>query len=122
MAGRKHHAAASGHNRDLSSGRLQTNAPRANVARFFLLLTPKTQNPPALPSARTELKYTILAQWPFLRELNAQKETLTAEIARLNAHTPRAVPFAKPSEETVTAYVEDLRSTLNEGSIMQRKA
>ena len=30
--------------------------------------------------------------------------------------------FAKPSEATVTAYVEDLRSTLNEGSIMSRKA
>ena len=57
-----------------------------------------------------------------IRELNVQKETLTAEISRLNAQTLRAVPFAKPSEETVTAYVEDLRSTLNEGSIMQRKA
>jgi hypothetical protein len=57
-----------------------------------------------------------------MRELNAQKEALTAEIARLGAQTPHAVPFAKPSEETVTAYVEDLRNTLNEGSIMQRKA
>jgi len=57
-----------------------------------------------------------------IRELNAEKEALTTEIARLNAQTPRAVAFAKPSEETVTAYVEDLRSTLNEGSIMNRKA
>ncbi len=57
-----------------------------------------------------------------IRELNAEKEALIAEIARLNAQTPRTVAFAKPSEETVTAYVEDLRSTLNEGSIMNRKA
>ena len=48
-----------------------------------------------------------------IRELNAEKEALTTEIARLNAQTPRTVAFAKPSEETVTAYVEDLRSTLN---------
>ena len=57
-----------------------------------------------------------------IRELNAEKEALTTEIARLNAQTPRTVAFAKPSEETVTAYVEDLRSTLNKGSIMNRKA
>jgi hypothetical protein len=30
--------------------------------------------------------------------------------------------FFQISEETITAYVEDLRSTLNEGSIMSRKA
>jgi hypothetical protein len=47
---------------------------------------------------------------------------LTAEIAHLNAQTPHAATFPKPSEETVTAYVEDLRCTLNEGSIMHRKA
>ena len=58
---------------------------------------------------------------PRLRELNAEKETANAEIARLYAQTTRAVAFPKPSEETVTAYVEDLRNTLNEGSIMSRK-
>ena len=59
---------------------------------------------------------------PRLRELNGEKEALTAEIAHLNAQTPHAATFPKPSEETVTAYVEDLRCTLNEGSIMHRKA
>jgi hypothetical protein len=59
---------------------------------------------------------------PRLRELNAEKEALTAEIGRLNAQTPRSVTVPKPSEETVTAYVEDLRNTLSEGSIMHQKA
>lgn len=59
---------------------------------------------------------------PRLRELNGEKEALAAEIFQLNTHTPRAATFPKPSQETVTAYVEDLRSTLNEGSIMHRKA
>ena len=59
---------------------------------------------------------------PRLRELNAEKESLSAEVARLDVQTPRAVNFPKPSEETVAAYVEDLRHTLNEGSIMHQKA
>ena len=59
---------------------------------------------------------------PRLRELNGEKEALAAEISLLNTATPRAVTFPKPSQETVIAYVEDLRSTLNEGSIMHRKA
>ena len=59
---------------------------------------------------------------PRLRELNLEKETLTSEIERLNAQKPHCAVFPQPSEETVTAYVEDLRSTLLEGSIMHRKA
>jgi hypothetical protein len=59
---------------------------------------------------------------PRLRELNGEKEALATEISGLNANTPRAANFPKPSQETVIAYVEDLRSTLNEGSIMHRKA
>jgi uncharacterized coiled-coil DUF342 family protein len=59
---------------------------------------------------------------PRLRELNAEKEVINSQIAQLNAQTPSALIFPKPTEETVSAYVEDLRSTLNEGSIMSRKA
>jgi hypothetical protein len=47
--------------------------------------------------------------------LNAEKETLATEIARLNAQTPRAVAFAKPSKEIVAAYVEDLLNMLKGG-------
>ncbi len=57
-----------------------------------------------------------------IRELNAEKEAVAAGIAQINAQAPRPVAFAKPTEEIVAAYVEDLRDTLNEGSIMQRKA
>ena len=56
------------------------------------------------------------------QRLDAFPVILTVEIARLNAQTPCAMTVAKPSEETVAAYVEDLRSILNEGSIMNRKA
>jgi site-specific DNA recombinase len=59
---------------------------------------------------------------PRLRELNGEKETVAAEIFGLNARTPHTATFPKPSEKIVTAYVEDLRNTLNEGSIMCRKA
>jgi site-specific DNA recombinase len=59
---------------------------------------------------------------PRLRELNAEKEVINSQIAQLNAQTPSALIFPKPTEETVSAYVEDLRNTLNEGSIMSRKA
>jgi hypothetical protein len=54
--------------------------------------------------------------------LNGEKEALATEISLLNTPSPRAATFPKPSQETVIAYVEDLRSTLNEGSIMHRKA
>jgi predicted DNA-binding protein (UPF0278 family) len=66
------------------------------------------------------LEITDLA--PRLRELNTEKETLSAELAQLNAKTPETIDFQKPSKETVTAYVEDLRETLNNGSIMHQKA
>jgi site-specific DNA recombinase len=59
---------------------------------------------------------------PRLRELNGEKETIAAKISLLNSNRPLAGTFQKPSQETVIAYVEDLRSTLNEGSIMSRKA
>ena len=58
---------------------------------------------------------------PRLRELNAEKETLSNELFNLNAKTPQTVDFQKLTEETVAAYVEDLRETLNSGSIMHRK-
>jgi hypothetical protein len=53
--------------------------------------------------------------------LNAEKEVLAAEIARLNAKTPHTRTFEKPSEATVAAYVEDLSSTFKDGSLMHRK-
>jgi site-specific DNA recombinase len=59
---------------------------------------------------------------PRLRELNAEKEAISAELARLNTQNPSRGTFLKPSKKTVKAYVEDLRNTLNEGSIMSRKA
>ena len=59
---------------------------------------------------------------PRLRELNAEKEAIIAEIARLNTQTPIQATFPKQTEKTVAAYIEDLRTTLNEGSIMSRKA
>jgi hypothetical protein len=59
---------------------------------------------------------------PRLRELNGEKEALTAEIARLGAQTPRSTVFIKPSDESIKADVGELRSTLKEGSIMHQKA
>ncbi|HEY1661540.1 MAG TPA: hypothetical protein VGI03_03910 [Verrucomicrobiae bacterium] len=44
------------------------------------------------------------------------------DTARINAQTPRVVAFQKTSQEIVAAYAEDLRDTLNDGRIMQRKA
>jgi hypothetical protein len=59
---------------------------------------------------------------PRLRELNAEKDAISAEIASLNAQTPSQVAVPKPSKETVKACVENLRNTVNEGSIMSRKS
>jgi site-specific DNA recombinase len=56
-----------------------------------------------------------------LRELNSSKDALLAEQAKCEAFARRAAP-AMPSFEVVKGYVNDLRETLQEGSIMQQKA
>ncbi len=57
---------------------------------------------------------------PRLRELNGLRETSGAEKdsfqSRLNGS-----PIPAPTKEAVRAYVEDLRETLEEGSLMERK-
>ena len=58
---------------------------------------------------------------PRLRELNASKEALLAEKAKCEATARRPVP-TMPAIEVVKGYVNDLRDTLREGSIMQQKA
>ncbi len=56
-----------------------------------------------------------------LRELNSSKEALLAEQAKCESNSRRAAP-AMPTFEVVKGYVNDLRETLREGTIMQQKA
>ena len=57
---------------------------------------------------------------PRLRELNALKEQLLAEQKTLGQGAEQAAIPCPPKEE-VRRYVEDLRETLEEGSLMERK-
>ncbi|MGP8202104.1 MAG: hypothetical protein ACLQU4_21665 [Limisphaerales bacterium] len=56
-----------------------------------------------------------------LRELNSTKEALLAEQTKCEAIARRAAPVM-PSFEVVKGYVNDLRETLREGTIMAQKA
>ena len=58
---------------------------------------------------------------PRLRELNEQRDRLKAEQAELDAKAATS-SFPLPSTEEVRRYVEDLRETLSQGSIMERKS
>jgi hypothetical protein len=58
---------------------------------------------------------------PRLKELSAAKEALLAEREKLETSS-RQKPTVLPSPLPVKAFVEDLRATLREGSLMQQKA
>ena len=58
---------------------------------------------------------------PRLRELSDTKEALLAERTRLQRANPKTL-FLMPPVSVVKTYVEDLRETLREGTIMHQRA